>query len=925
MFSTLLLVILAGVVLWLRNGISDLRQHLLVLGRRLDRAEQEVMALKKRGASFSDGASDVASDPGDTASDMAAEGTEPVESEETDDAVASASVPPAGEPRTAGAALPPPPPRGPSVAAPTPPASPPRSLEERLGTRWTVLVGGLAFAIGGILIVRHSIEQGWIGPGVRVMLGALLAAALIGAGEWARRGASAFQLNAIPSAHIPSVLTAAGTVVAFATIYAAHALYGFIGPGTTFVLLGATGLATMLAAALHGPALAGLGLAGSFLAPALVTSNAPNPWPLVLYLAVVAGAAYLLARTRGWLWLAAVAVAGVTLWGVLMLPLAASGTHSEQWAVALHVVIQLMLAAGFMAIEPNAGTAEAEATPNWIATLALTVLSVLAAVVLGTYGTGLDARVPMAFAAVTVLAVTAWTSPRAASAGVLSGLVALAAIVFWPSLIVPAEQPYVAMPDWRPLAVPDSIVDFLVWAFVLSGIPAVIATLRLWKGRDLPASTAGIYALAATAPPLLALALTYLRVTQFDHSVRFAVFGTLLAAVYAFAAERFERREEAGSESQPIAARTAIGALAAAAIAAFAFALVVSLDRGYLTVAIALATLGTAYLAAAKNVPLLRYAAMALGIIVLGRVVYDPAIMGSDVGKTPIFNWLLIGYGVPAIAFALAGRVLATRGEDIAVRLMDSLAVVFAGLLALLQIRHFMHDGNPLAATSGHVEQGLIAFVALALAYVMTRMHLRRANPVLDIASIALGGIAVLVAVLGLLTTENPAFTAEAVGGSTVFSSLLPAYLAPGLMALLVARHARFTRPSWYATSAGVLAIVLIVAYVTLEVRHAFQGADILIDNPTSDAEMWAYSVAWLLLGIAFLAYGVVRGSREARFASAALVTLATLKVFTYDLADVEGIWRALSFICLGAVLIGIGFVYQRLIFAPLPPEPVRT
>ena len=135
-------------------------------------------------------------------------------------------------------------------------------------------------------------------------------------------------------------------------------------------------------------------------------------------------------------------------------------------------------------------------------------------------------------------------------------------------------------------------------------------------------------------------------------------------------------------------------------------------------------------------------------------------------------------------------------------------------------------------------------------------------------------------------------------------------------MALFVARHARFTRPAWYATAAGVLAIVLIISYVTLEVRHAFQGANIDLALPTSDAELWAYSAAWLVLGIAFLAYGIWRGSREARYASAALVTLATLKVFTYDLADVEGIWRALSFICLGAVLIGIGFVYQRIIFA---------
>ena len=44
----------------------------------------------------------------------------------------------------------------------------------------------MALALGGVFMVRYSIEQGWIGPGVRVGLGALLAAALVGAGEWLR-------------------------------------------------------------------------------------------------------------------------------------------------------------------------------------------------------------------------------------------------------------------------------------------------------------------------------------------------------------------------------------------------------------------------------------------------------------------------------------------------------------------------------------------------------------------------------------------------------------------------------------------------------------------------------------------------------------------------------------------------------------------
>jgi len=53
----------------------------------------------------------------------------------------------------------------------------------------------------------------------------------------------------------------------------------------------------------------------------------------------------------------------------------------------------------------------------------------------------------------------------------------------------------------------------------------------------------------------------------------------------------------------------------------------------------------------------------------------------------------------------------------------------------------------------------------------------------------------------------------------------------------------------------------------------------------------------------------------------AAVIVLTVLKVFLIDLSDLTGIYRALSFLGLGAVLIGIGWFYQRLLF-PRTAEP---
>ena len=173
-------------------------------------------------------------------------------------------------------AEPPPPPPLPEDVSQPPPipvaARPRESLEQRLGTRWAVWVGGLALALGAIFLVRYSIDAGWLGPQVRIAAAALFSLALLAGGEWLRRNERAFAVPVIPAANIPSIVTAAGTVGLFATVYGAYALYGLIGPTAAFVLMAAIGLGTMAAAALHGPWLSGLGLVGAYAAPLLVST-----------------------------------------------------------------------------------------------------------------------------------------------------------------------------------------------------------------------------------------------------------------------------------------------------------------------------------------------------------------------------------------------------------------------------------------------------------------------------------------------------------------------------------------------------------------------------------------------------------------------------------------------------------------------------
>src|SRR4051812_3867559 len=247
----------------------------------------------------------------------------------------TATIPPASPPRIS------------DIPAPTPQARP--GFEERIGTRWVVWVGGLTLALGGFFLVRYSIEQGLLGPGVRVLLGGLFALALLAAGEWTRRNESFAAIEPLPIANIPAVLTAAGTAVAFATVYAAYALYDFLVPATAFILLGMVALGTLTAALLHGPALAGLGIAAAFATPVLVSSEKPDFWALYLYLAVVTAAAFGLARIRLWRWLAVTTIVLAMLWTFPCLQcgpsmVAPHGFH----VIAGFILAALLVVCGFM-------------------------------------------------------------------------------------------------------------------------------------------------------------------------------------------------------------------------------------------------------------------------------------------------------------------------------------------------------------------------------------------------------------------------------------------------------------------------------------------------------------------------------------------------------------------------------------------------
>jgi uncharacterized membrane protein len=807
------------------------------------------------------------------------------------------------QPETLGAAS-----GGPAaMPPPLPPAEP--GFEERIGTRWVVWIGGLTLALGGFFMVRYSIEAGLLGPGVRTLLGGAFALALLAAGEWMRRNESISTIDALPIANIPAILTAAGTAVAFATVYAAYALYGFLAPATAFVLLGMVALGTLAAALLHGPALAGLGVAAAFVTPILVSSEQPDFWALYIYLAIVTAAAFALARIRLWRWLAVTTIAASLLWTFPCLDCGPSivGPHGFH-VFAGFGLAALLVVCGFLFGPP---ADEGQIEPISSGSLAAYLLGATM-IVLASFHADTAIIVFAVLVAGTLL--VAWRAPSAT--GAVAAAAAFVFIVFaeWavrgnPDMLVLPGGP---LPGIGPVATDASVTLHLVTAAIFASLFGAAGFLA--QGRSISAIIPVVWSASAVFTPLALLIALYARIAHLDRSIPFAILAVILAAAYGAATEILTRRDN--RPGLPIS----VALFATGTLGALALALTFALEKGWLTIALSLMSMGTAWISMQRPIPFLRSLAAILAGIVVLRIGYEPRIVGEAVGADFVFNWLLWGYGIPALSFWVGSFFLRHRGDDAPLRAVEAAAVLFIVLLAFMEIRHAVNGGDVYRVNPSLVEIALEVCVALAMAIGLERLRIRTASIVHDVSAVGLTAFAGLASVFGLLLLENPLLWPINVGGVFV-NRLVLGYAMPAVLMLLLSYAAAARRPAAYANTIAAGALVMALSFVTLEIRRLYHGP-LLTSEVTSGAEQYTYSIAWLAFGVALLGIGILVNSQRARLASAVVIALTIGKAFLIDMSTLTGVYRALSFMCLGLVLVAIGWLYQRILFRKqAPPE----
>ena len=271
------------------------------------------------------------------------------------------------------------------------------------------------------------------------------------------------------------------------------------------------------------------------------------------------------------------------------------------------------------------------------------------------------------------------------------------------------------------------------------------------------------------------------------------------------------------------------------------------------------------------------------------------------------------GYGIPAASFWAGSIFLRRGGDDAPLRTVEAAAILFTVLLAFMEIRHAVNHGDVYNRSAGLTEIALQVCVALAMAIGLERLRLRTGSIVHTAGAVLLTIFAGLATVFGLFGLENPMLWRIDVGG-TVINLLLLAYALPAVLALLLSYAVAGQRPTKYANTIAAGALVLALAYVTFEIRRIYHGPVMAI-GPTTGAEQYTYSIAWLMLGVVLLAAGILFNSQRARLASAVVIALTIGKAFLIDMSALTGVYRALSFMCLGLVLVAIGWLYQRILF----------
>jgi uncharacterized membrane protein len=180
-------------------------------------------------------------------------------------------------------------------------------------------------------------------------------------------------------------------------------------------------------------------------------------------------------------------------------------------------------------------------------------------------------------------------------------------------------------------------------------------------------------------------------------------------------------------------------------------------------------------------------------------------------------------------------------------------------------------------------------------------------------------GATLALGVLRLLIVDS-----DHIQRALVFNSRFATYLvAIVILGGIVAAGEKFAseREMPFVKIAGLALNLLALIALTLEAHDFFSRQITAAYGLPSYSERYrqidlawnfSYSAIWLIYGAGMMAFGFWKRDSFVRWQALVLMALTIIKVFTYDAWALEKVYRVLSFIGLGVMLMIVSYIYHR-------------
>ncbi|EPM6961697.1 DUF2339 domain-containing protein [Vibrio alginolyticus] len=760
-----------------------------------------------------------------------------------------------------------------------------QSLLSNIQEDWLVWVGALAMLIGGGYLVQVIGSHIQFSPFMRVSFAFVISLLMVLVGEWFHRKEQQNPQRAARAqgfTYVPAAVTGTGLTGIYCTVIFAFVVYQMLTPSISLIILASAAFFSLALSLRQGPLMAVLGLIGGYTAPLWIGGNEPNYFLLAGYICAISFAATLLMQKVRRSWITPSIAIPHVIWMLLLIESTPTELLFSWLAIYLSITLYLIFAVprmGWM-LNPRFRHYQSKWTNSPTATALATALLTFSAVT----------RMPdlntlqMAYC-YTLLVAIIWL-PALRTGWSLR--------VFLPSILVSATALIVLTIAFNALYMLEREASIL---FALAVSIALICYRTYCQSLSDRSQLSGLL-LLVLAPAMSLITLFYIDEFMQGYLWYWTAFCALMATYYVVLGQR--------ARSLALECSAVMHAL----IVGIAF---VWLSDTWLTTVI---SIQVAIMALQAQVGLFRPASwaikVAMGILVI-RLTLLPFIPEWQPVEAGHWAWVLVSYLPSLFILSYARSTLKQVDRELTNWFEGAFLHVF--LMALFTQTNYWLTGQygylgniDFTSAAVFANQALV----MGLVYSYRSQFAQRLSRIYEIYSYLLWcAFAILIILLN--TAESPLVTDNVSAQALpIFNMLSIGWLLPACI-LLIATFKRWNTLQVHRFAIASLGFLLAAIWLGMSIRQFWQTTSMMLYQPTSMAELFSYSVAGLLVGGLLTWRGVTQQGLMMQRVGLVVLACVALKVFLWDVSSLDGFWRAISFLGLGASLIALGWLFQKL------------